>query len=296
MRNITAPSSRRVGWRHGGRPVAEGWRPDRTLEAEAVHFHHPAPRRRPFKASACVDEAAFLQNAAGGRILNAGVRQNFHGAGQLKARIDDRSRRFAGVALAPNFRRQGIAKRQSPLRPALDADHAEWIAFTPIGGDGEDEVLARRIGLAHHEDEALGFAGGVRMRDARGILRDLPLRRIALDRGSVGNARPAQPEPPRLQAKDVVAGDIGKHCRSSPSRRPFRPTMTKGRRLPPVSKVFYGPSGLSKERFLLLLRLGLAAKTVRGALAPARGLFGAPLIPPLASPSRLRNSGHWPWW
>src|SRR5471030_3526879 len=78
---------------------------------------------------------------------------------------------------------------------------------------------------------------------------DFPTAGIALDRLGVGDARPTQPKPPRLQSKDVVAGDIGKHSRlrSSWGQREPRPVTTKGKWRPTSPCRPFGLPDFSRE-------------------------------------------------
>src|SRR5262249_38020165 len=119
---------RGVDRRNHRRALAVVHSPDRSLQLEPIDIDHTAPRGRAFAAGALMDEAAFLQHAPRGGVLDPRRCENLDRVSQKETRVHDRRRRFAGVALTPGLWPERIAQSQPALQPTLDADHAERLA------------------------------------------------------------------------------------------------------------------------------------------------------------------------
>src|SRR6202042_746293 len=113
--------------------------------------------------------------------------------------------RLARVAVAPELRRQSVPERQPVATVKLQADGADRLSLAADRRQHERQVAPRTVALARRVDEALGGARRIGMGNPRGIARDFPPAAVALDCGSVAGAGPTQPQPRRLQAKDIVS-------------------------------------------------------------------------------------------
>ena len=151
------------------------------------------------------------------------------------------------------------------------------------------QVAARGVAFARGEDEPLGGARRIGMGNAGGELRDFPAAAIAMDRRRVGGPRPAQPQPRRLQAEDIVSGKIGKHFHSGPARG----SATRG---PKTTKEMRRPHPLHKRFGLPDILEGLSPSCSRGILETVRGgcrrggdlVASPPFIRPLFARPPLR--------
>lgn len=196
--------------------------PGLAVEPEAIERQHAAAGRGILQHRPAVGEAAALQDAARGGVDDP--RRGLHvrhlriGEGG----VDHRLHGLRREAVPPPFGREEQAEPGAGGE-RLEPDDADRLAFGALARDHELEPetggvlgapaidppgrLALRVGVGHM---------GRHLRDGL----------VAGDGGhgpGVPGHRPAQPQPPRFQAENVVSRDLGKHdAAPSPEGPPQR--------------------------------------------------------------------------
>ncbi|VFU08950.1 protein of unknown function [Methylocella tundrae] len=198
--------------RHRGKMGVEAaGGPALSREQEPVAGIKPAARRQQVKPGVHVSEPALFQDAARRLVDDPHIGENAFGFGQGEKRLDVRPNRFGGEAFAPCGRRQDEPEFDVSGFRQSRADDADDRPAVTLLADHEDQRIAVGVVGASLENEALGFAGGIGMRDLGRHPCCFGEACETRDRRGVADAGPAQPQSFGFETKDIVAGQIREH-------------------------------------------------------------------------------------
>jgi len=141
------------------------------------------------------------------------------GGWPLTAFLTPDGRPYFGGTYFPRDASHGLPSFKDLLQrvAAYYRDHSqEILEQTARLAEAFGEIMPRRApGGVALDTEPLGLARWVRVGNGSCHLRDSRETGKIRERRRIGRAKPAQPKPPRFQAKNIVAGDIREHVARS---------------------------------------------------------------------------------